>query len=153
MQTIEWEQQGRVQNRFSLCGSLWLQGCDIHGEVAIPSNLKASTTCHAPASSSLGSGLGFGSRLGTGSSSGLLLGSSGIGGGGVGDSSRTRTASPSYVRTSPNRIRFGGSEPHLSEYETGSRSRPAASTAAAGALSSSYGGGVRSSSQQRKYWY
>ena len=99
-------------------------------------------------SSSLGS-VGLGSRLGTGSSSGLLLGSIG---GGIGE---TRTSSsPSYVRTSPNRIRFGGSEPYLSsKYGV---ARPA-STSGVSFAPSSYGGpsassygGVRS---RRKYWY
>ena len=104
-------------------------------------------------SGSLGSGSlgGLGSRLGTGSSSALLLGSIG---GGIGE---TRTSSsPSYVRTSPNRIRFGGSEPYLSKYEAAAAAaRPAsggvsfASSSYGGPSASSYGG-VRS---RRKYWY
>ena len=104
-------------------------------------------------SGSLGSGSlgGLGSRLGTGSSSALLLGSIG---GGIGE---TRTSSsPSYVRTSPNRIRFGGSEPYLSKYEAAAAAaRPAsggvsfASSSYGGPSVSSYGG-VRS---RRKYWY
>ena len=114
---------------------------------------------HGAVSSSLGSsGLvgGLGSRLGTtGSSSGLLMGS--IGGGGIGGETRTST-SPSYVRTSPNRIRFGGSEPYLSsKYGAAAAARPASSGGNVSFAPSSYAGpsassysGVRT---RRKYWY
>ena len=102
-------------------------------------------------SSSLGSsgGLGgLGSRLGTaGSSSGLLLGS--IGGGGIGGETLNSTSSPSYVRTSPNRIRFGGSEPYLSsKYGAAAAARPASSSGGnvSFAPSSSYGGPSAASS-------
>ena len=102
---------------------------------------------------------GLGSRLGTaGSSSGLLLGSIG---GGIGGETLNSSSSPSYVRTSPNRIRFGGSEPYLSS-KYGAAARPASSSGGnvsfapssyvGPSAASSYGGGggVRS---RRKYWY
>ena len=104
---------------------------------------------------------GLGSRLGVaGSSSGLLLGS--VGGGIGGEVART-SSSPSFVRTSPNRIRFGGSEPYLSS-KYGAAARPTSSggnvtfapssygaSGTSAAVPSAYGGGgVR---VRRKYWY